>query len=339
MPLHGGSTLQPDNGREQQYMKPLILAFALLAGHGTAHALDSRVSVQWGDAANERPMPGAADNLPEALELSAHSALVMDQKTGQALLAKNADLQTPIASITKLMTAMLVLDAEQALDERITITQDDRDTLKGTGSRLAIGSRYTREQLLHLALIASDNRAAHALGRSYPGGMERFVAHMNRMAQILGMSNTRFVEPTGLSSENRSTALDLAKLVDHAYRNYPEIRHISTAGHYSLGKQRVVLKKKNKKARVLYRPVAFNNTNRFTRAQDWQIGLSKTGFINEAGHCVVMQAIVADREVIIVLLDAQGNNRRAGDATRIKQWLESTTSRSASSGTGAAART
>jgi D-alanyl-D-alanine endopeptidase (penicillin-binding protein 7) len=143
------------------------------------------------------------------------------------------------------------------------------------------------------------------------------------MARALDMHDTVYVEPTGLSSGNRSTALDLARLANYAYQNYPEIRQISSTGHYTLGTQRVVLKKKRQKARVLYRSVAFNNTNRFTRAEDWQIGLSKTGFINEAGHCLVMQAQVANRDVIIVLLDAQGTNRRAGDATRIKQWLES----------------
>lgn len=295
--------------------------------------------MQWNNLPEAAPAPEQVRAYPQALELSAHSVLVYDQETGQQLLAKNPEQQTPIASITKLMTAMLILDAAQSLQERITITANDRDTLKGTGSRLAIGSSYTREQLLHLALIASDNRAAHALGRTYPGGLERFVAHMNRMAQALGMRNTQFVEPTGLSSNNRSTALDLAKLADHAYQNYPEIRHISTSGSYTLGKQRVVVKKKRSKARVYYRTVAFNNTNRLTRMGDWQIGLSKTGFINEAGHCLVMQAQVAQRNVIIVLLDAMGNNSRAGDATRIKQWLESTPSRSASTGTGTASRT
>ena len=161
--------------------------------------------------------------------------------------------------------------------------------------------------MLHLALIASDNRAAHALGRTYPGGLERFVATMNRMARALGMHDTVYVEPTGLSSGNRSTALDLAKLADYAYQNYPEIRHISTTGHYTLGTQRVVVKKKRHQPKVYYRTVAFNNTNRLTRMDDWHIGLSKTGFINEAGHCLVMQAQVAQRDVIIVLLDATGH--------------------------------
>jgi len=320
-------------------MKPLITALLMFCCHGSVHALDSRVSMQWNNLPEAAPVPEQPRAYPQALELSAHSVLVYDQETGQQLLAKNPEQQTPIASITKLMTAMLILDADQPMQERITITANDRDTLKGTGSRLAIGSSYTREQLLHLALIASDNRAAHALGRTYPGGLERFVAHMNRMAQALGMRNTQFVEPTGLSSNNRSTALDLAKLADHAYQNYPEIRHISTSGSYTLGKQRVVVKKRRSKARVYYRTVAFNNTNRLTRMGDWQIGLSKTGFINEAGHCLVMQAQVAQRNVIIVLLDALGNNSRAGDATRIKQWLESAPSRSASAGTGTASRT
>jgi D-alanyl-D-alanine endopeptidase (penicillin-binding protein 7) len=271
------------------------------------------------------PVPLADAEFAPMPTLSSQSVLVYDQASGQLLLAKNASQQTPIASITKLMTAMLVMDAAQPLDEKITITSEDRDTLKGTGSRLAVGAHYTRGQLLHLALIASDNRAAHALGRTYPGGLDRFVATMNRMARALGMNDTVYVEPTGLSSGNRSTALDLARLADYAYQNYPEIRHISSTGNYTLGTQRVVLKKKRQKARVLYRPVAFNNTNRFTRADDWNIGLSKTGFINEAGHCLVMQAQVANRDVIIVLLDAQGTNRRAGDATRIKEWLESGT--------------
>jgi len=304
-------------------MKSAVLSgLILLCVHTGAAALEGQATLQWSNSIGEVPSRQTFDaaSMPA---LSAHSVLVFDQATGQPLLEKNATQQTPIASITKLMTAMLVIDAGQPLDEKITITDADRDTLKGTGSRLAIGARYTRGQLLHLALIASDNRAAHALGRTYPGGMERFVATMNRTARALNMHDTVYVEPTGLSSGNRSTALDLARLVGHAHRNYPEINHISTAGSYTLGTQRVVVKTKQKKKQVEYRPVAFNNTNRFTRAEDWHIGLSKTGFINEAGHCLVMQAQVADRDVIIVLLDAQGTNRRAGDATRIKEWLES----------------
>lgn len=305
-------------------MKAVLTGLILLCVHTGAAALDGRTSLQWSDPFDTTlSAPQPAPDFASIPELSAHSVLVLDQASGQALLSKNAGLQTPIASITKLMTAMLVIDAAQPLDERIAITDEDRDTLKGTGSRLAIGSHYTRGQLLHLALIASDNRAAHALGRSYPGGLQRFIATMNRMARALDMHDTVYVEPTGLSSDNRSTALDLAKLVDHAYQNYPEIRDISTAGNYTLGTQRVVTRKKRQKPQVHYRTVAFNNTNRFTRAEDWHIGLSKTGFINEAGHCLIMQAQIADRDVIIVLLDAQGTNNRASDATRIKAWLES----------------
>ena len=309
---------------KQKPMKVALSGLILLCVHATAAAIDGHTSPQWNEPAGATQV--APQSLPDHAplpELSAQSVLVLDQETGEPLLAKNATMQTPIASITKLMTAMLVIDAAQPLDEKVTITAADRDTLKGTGSRLAIGSSYTRGQLLHLALIASDNRAAHALGRTYPGGLDRFVATMNRTAKALGMNDTVYVEPTGLSSANRSTALDLARLADHAYQNYPEIRHISATGHYTLGTQRVVVKKKRHKAQVYYRPVAFNNTNRLTRMDDWNIGLSKTGFINEAGHCLVMQAEVADRDVIIVLLDATGSNRRAGDAARIKAWLES----------------
>ena len=306
------------------HMKLVLSGLILLGVSAGAAAAESRASLQWSNQIHAvQPQVQAAAEMASMPTLSSQSVLVLDQASGQLLLEKNAALQTPIASITKLMTAMLILDAGQPLDERITITTEDRDTLKGTGSRLAFGAHYTRGQLLHLALIASDNRAAHALGRTYPGGLDRFVANMNRMARALGMRDTVYVEPTGLSSGNRSTALDLAKLADYAYQNYPEIRDISSSAHYTLGNQRVVVKKKNKKEQVQYRPVAFNNTNRFTRADDWHIGLSKTGFINEAGHCLVMQAQVANRDVIIVLLDAQGKNNRAGDATRIKAWLES----------------
>jgi D-alanyl-D-alanine endopeptidase (penicillin-binding protein 7) len=305
-------------------MKAILTGLVLLCAHGSASALDGYASLQWSDqiGTSGATSQQSAPDYTSAPALSAQSVLVFDQASGQPLLAKNADMQAPIASITKLMTAMLVVDAAQPLDERITITDQDRDTLKGTGSRLAIGATYTRGQLLHLALIASDNRAAHALARTTRGGLDRFVASMNRMARALGMQNTVYVEPTGLSSENRSTAFDLARLANYAYQNYPEIREITSTGSYTLGSQRIVVRKRHHQ-QVSYRTVAFNNTNRFTRAEDWHVGLSKTGFTNEAGHCLVMQAEVAQRDVIIVLLDAQGRNNRAGDATRIKEWLES----------------
>jgi D-alanyl-D-alanine endopeptidase (penicillin-binding protein 7) len=322
-------------------MKAVLTGLILLCAHTGVAAFDGQTSLRWGDQAGTAAYtPHTVLDQANLPALSAQSVLVFDQASGQPLLAKNATLQTPIASITKLMTAMLVVDARQPLDESITITTDDRDSLKGTGSRLAIGASYTRGQLLHLALIASDNRAAHALARSYPGGLERFIPHMNRTAQALGMRDTVYVEPTGLSSSNRSTAIDLAKLADYAHQNYPEIRHISSTGYYNLGTERVVVKKRRHQERVYYRTVAFNNTNRLTRADDWRIGLSKTGYINEAGHCLVMQAQVAQRDVIIVLLDAQGSTNRAGDAARIKTWLESgSVSRSADNRHTRASRT
>ena len=324
-------------------MKPFFVSVAALFAAGSVQATDSQIELRWSERLNDgavhrtitqsttntlataqpKYVSATAKYNDAPIPLHSQSVLVFDQESGAPLLAKNAQMQTPIASITKVMTAMLVLDASLDMDEPIKISQADRDTLKGTSSRLAIGSVYTRGQLMHLALIASDNRAAHALGRTYPGGMNRFVQMMNRKAQQLGMKNTVYVEPTGLNQGNRSTATDLAVLVNHAYQNYPEIREISSSGNYTLGKQRVVLKKRNKKTKTLYRPVAFNNTNRLTRESGWQIGLSKTGFINEAGHCLVMQARVAHKNVIIVLLDAMGTYNRVGDATRIKRWLES----------------
>jgi D-alanyl-D-alanine endopeptidase (penicillin-binding protein 7) len=290
----------------------LVLALGFLAA-GQAAA-----------AGSQAPAAGYASPYTQQsqdLELNSLSVMVYDQYSGEALYAKNAKLQTPIASITKLMTAVVTLDAMLPLDEKIKISALDVDRLKGTGSRLPLGATYTREQLLNLALIASENRAAHALGRTYPGGIDAFTQAMNRKARELGMSKTLYVDPSGLSSYNQSTAEDLVKLVDHAYSYYPDIRRISTSTDYSVGKHKVVVKKR-KKTRVYWRSLAYVNTNRLTRDHDWQIGLSKTGFINEAGHCLVMQADIAERKVIIVLLDAMGKYSRLGDANRIKRWLE-----------------
>jgi D-alanyl-D-alanine endopeptidase (penicillin-binding protein 7) len=309
-------------------MKRLMTSCAALLLIVSAHAADQQIGLRWSDGITtptEHISPAPAQlAYPEApIALYSQSALVFDQETGEPLFAKNAQMQTPIASITKLMTAILVLEANQDLDERITITRDDRDILKGTGSRLAFGSTYSRAQLLHLALIASDNRAAHALGREYPGGVGHIVQMMNRKAHQLGMLNTVYVEPTGLNSANRSTAIDLARLANYAYKNLPMIRDITTTGSYSLGTQRVVMRKRHHKSQVYYRSIAFNNTNMLTRESNWDIGLSKTGFINEAGHCLVMQARVAHKNVIIVLLDSLGKYSRIGDAARIRRWLES----------------
>ena len=261
------------------------------------------------------------------LELRSAAVMVLDQRTGHALYAKNPDVATPIASITKLMTAIVVLDAGLAMSEDITIGMEDVDRLKYTGSRLALGTTLSREELLNLALIASENRAAAALSRAYPGGREAFIQAMNRKAVALGMSNTWFVDGTGLDSNNRSTAADLAKLVDAAY-DYPEIRRISSTGQFGIsvpGRQTVKVKEHGrvrKVSREVTRHVAFNNTNALTRNPDWDIGVSKTGYINEAGHCLVMQARIANRPVIVVLLDSWGKLSRIGDASRVRKWLE-----------------
>jgi len=270
----------------------------------------------------------SADTLQgDELDLRASAALVIDQKSGTALYAKNIDVPTAIASITKLMTAMVTLDAGLALDEEIVVSNEDVDRLKGTGSRLALGTRLTRAELLHLALIASENRAAAALSRAYPGGREAFIAAMNRKARQIGMVDSRFLDGTGLNSGNRATASDLAKMVDAAYR-YPLIREISSTGSYdvSVPGTKVVRVRENGKvrrvARSVNRQMAFNNTNSLTRSQDWDIGVSKTGYINEAGHCLVMQTNIAEQKVIIVLLDSIGKWGRIGDAQRIRKWLE-----------------
>lgn len=248
-----------------------------------------------------------ADVDPSRLALYSSSALVIDQSTGRAVLEKHPDAVTPIASISKLMTAMVVLDAKLDLNEVIAIGEEDVDGLKGTRSRLPVGTTMTRETAMLLALMASENRAAHALGRHYPGGLPAFVVAMNRKAQTLGMSNSRFEEPTGLSSNNVSTAHDLARMVAAAAR-YPEIRSYSTTGE-----ARVELNG---------RISDFHNTNALVRSENWEIGLSKTGYISEAGRCLVMQARVADKPVVIVLLDSVGKMTRVGDANRIKRWME-----------------
>jgi len=249
-----------------------------------------------------------ADVDPRRLMLYSASALVIDQETGLPLLEKQSDTVVPIASISKLMTAMVVLDAKLDLNEVIAIGDDDVDGLKGTRSRLPVGTTMTRETAMLLALMSSENRAANALGRHYPGGLPAFVRAMNQKAQTLGMFSSRFEEPTGLSSNNVSTAKDLARMVAAAAR-YPEIRHFSTTEE-----ARVDL---NGHIRD------FHNTNALVRSDNWEIGVSKTGYISEAGRCLVMQARVADKPVVIVLLDSAGKMTRVGDANRIKRWMES----------------
>lgn len=252
--------------------------------------------------------PVANDVDPGHLAIHSSSALVIDQTTGQALIEKQPDNVVPIASITKLMTAMVVLDAGLDLHEVIAISDDDVDWLKGTRSRLPVGTTMTRETAMLLALMSSENRAANALGRHYPGGVPAFVQAMNRKAASLGMYNSRFEEPTGLSSNNVSTAHDLARMVIAAAR-YPEIRHFSTTAEA--------------RVEIRGRVRDFGNTNALVRSDTWEIGISKTGYISEAGRCLVMQANVAGKPVVIVLLDSNGKMTRVGDANRIKRWMES----------------
>ncbi len=251
--------------------------------------------------------------------LKSAAALVLDQATGAELYAKNSTEVMPIASITKLMTAMVVLDAGLDLDEPIAIAAADVDTLKHSGSRLRVGTVLPRRELLRLALMASENRAAAALARTYPGGTEAFVRTMNVKAQIIGMARTEFVEPTGLDARNVSTAQDLAKLVEAA-AEYALIREFTTT-------PRAIIEIPGTR-----RAMAFSNSNRLVAHKDWEIEVSKTGFIREAGRCLVMQARVAGRQVIIVLLDSWGKLTRIGDANRIKRWMESSSRLPAVSG-------
>jgi D-alanyl-D-alanine endopeptidase (penicillin-binding protein 7) len=241
------------------------------------------------------------------LSLKSASALVLDQTTGQALLEKQAGASVPIASITKLMTAMVLLDAHLDPSELLTITNDDKDSLRHSRSRLPVGTRLPREQALLLALLASENRAAHALGRTFPGGLPAFVQAMNAKAKELGLTGSRFEDPTGLSSSNVATAWDLARILQAAY-NYPEIRDFSTRPETTI--------------RAGRRSIQFPNTNALVRNRHWNIGLSKTGYIEEAGRCLVMQAMLANRPVLVILLDSWGKYTRLGDANRIKQWME-----------------
>jgi D-alanyl-D-alanine endopeptidase (penicillin-binding protein 7) len=242
----------------------------------------------------------------DPLDLSSSVALVMDQDTNEVLLSKNTQAVLPIASITKLMTGLLIVEAGQDLDEKITITQDDKDNEKGTGSRLAFGTTLTREQMLHLALMSSENRAAHALARNYPGGLDAFIVAMNSKAQALGMADTHYVEPTGLSSRNQSSAEDLARLVRFA-EGQPMLRDFTTSKEATM--------------KIGRHQVAFHSTNGLVRAGKWDIGLQKTGFINEAGKCLVMQAKLAGRKLIMIFLDTSGS--RQADPERVRRWLDS----------------
>jgi D-alanyl-D-alanine endopeptidase (penicillin-binding protein 7) len=245
----------------------------------------------------------------KAVYLRSSSALVLDAATGEAIVDKNSELVTPIASITKLMSAMVILDRNLDLEQRIVISRDDIDSLKGTRSRLRPGNVLTRGELLLIALMASENRAAAALGRTYPGGLEPFIAAMNAKAAALGMHDSRFVDPTGLSPYNVSSARDLAKLVLAAH-DYSVIRDYTTRDRTTV------------RVSERGRPLTYVNTNGLVRQHRWEVGLSKTGYISEAGRCLVMRVRLASKDLIVVLLDSWGRYSRIGDAQRIKKWVE-----------------
>jgi len=241
------------------------------------------------------------------LDLKSSVAYVIDQDTNEVLLSKNDQAVLPIASITKLMTGVVISEAKLSMDESITITQDDVDTEKGSSSRLKVGTTLTRGELLHLSLMASENRAAHALGRTYPGGLHAFVELMNAKANSLGMRETRYIEPTGLSSKNQSSAKDLATLVSFAYQD-SMLRELSTSPSYQV--------------EVGNHTLNYKTTNRLIKNPNWDIGLQKTGYISEAGQCLLMQAKIAGRKLIMVFLDSAGKLSRIADAERVRRWVE-----------------
>ena len=293
------------------HMKKILLVCLLTGQMLMAHAGEH--NAKHAAFKPERAQANAISSAGSAPKLHSAIALIYDQQTQRPLYTKNSDAQTPIASITKLMTAMVVLDAQLPLDEEISIDVADIDTLKGTRSRLRIGMTLTRSELLKLALMASENRAAAALARTYPGGYNAAIAAMNDKARELGMQNTRFLDPAGLNSNNVSTAHDLVKMVAAA-RDYPLIHQYTTAASHSVDGWRG-------------RELRFVNTNPLVKSASWDIGVSKTGYISEAGRCLVMEATINQRPVIIVLLDSWGKRTRIGDANRIKKWMESNNTR------------
>jgi D-alanyl-D-alanine endopeptidase (penicillin-binding protein 7) len=255
--------------------------------------------------------PTFADSLsldPARLKLSSANVLVLDAAADRQIYAKAADEVTPIASVTKLMTAMVVLDAQQPMDEVLDVDMDDFDYLKNSSSRLRMGTQLPRREMLRLALMSSENRAASSLARHYPGGKAAFVTAMNFKAASLGLTHTHYEDPTGLSPENVSTASDLAKLVQAA-AEYPLIREFTTTPSHLVELQ-------------TGRTLGFNNSNALVKKSDWDITLQKTGYIREAGKCVVMLVNIASKPFVIVLLDSLGKYTRIADAQRVKHWLE-----------------
>jgi D-alanyl-D-alanine endopeptidase (penicillin-binding protein 7) len=295
-------------------VKPLVSlgnrpqATVVTVRRGNLHRVSSVMEIQ-----PARPSFGQLYGLhstTDSLDLKSGVALVLDQDTNEVLFSKNSQTVLPIASLTKLMTALVVTETHQPLDELLTVTDDDIDTEKGSRSRLRVGTVLRREEMLHLALMSSENRAANALGRHFPGGLNAFVAAMNRKAIELGMNDTHYVEPTGLSSRNQSSARDLATLVKAAHE-HQIIRELSTSPEFQV--------------EIGNRTQQFRNTNNLVRSPSWEIGLQKTGYITEAGRCLVMQAKMAGRKLIMVFLDSAGKYSRIGDAERVRRWVNETT--------------
>ena len=291
---------QADAAQKRKVSKSVVVAKRKSAAKPSRAVVIIPAKPSFGEVAG---LHGAAD----ALDLKSSVALVIDQDTREVLFSKNDQAVLPIASLTKLMTGLVISEAKLPADELIMISQADVDTEKGSRSRLRVGTELSRGELMHLALMSSENRAAHALGRTFPGGMATFVRKMNSKAQLLGMKDTKYVEPTGLSSHNQSSARDLALLVNVAHSD-KMLREFSTSPGYELA--------------VGDRTLQFNNTNRLIKNPTWDIGLQKTGYISEAGQCLVMQTKVAGRKLIMVFLDSAGKLSRLGDAERVRRWLE-----------------
>jgi D-alanyl-D-alanine endopeptidase (penicillin-binding protein 7) len=282
---------------------PVKVALRKAAAGATVASLATMPAVA-APTADDLEVQLGRDGMPQ---LGSSAFFVVNQRTGEVLLERNSGSVVPIASITKLMTAMVVLDAQQSLAEELVISTEDIDTLKGTGSRLGMGTRLSREEMLNLALMSSENRAASALARYYPGGERAFIDAMNVKARLLGLWNTRFYDSTGLTPANTSSPRDLAKLVSAA-ASYPLIRQYSTMP------ERYV--------ETNGRSLRFGNTNSLVKSPDWQISVSKTGYISEAGRCLVMQAWMHQQPVVMVLMDSAGRYTRTADAQRVRKWLE-----------------
>ena len=303
-----------DDAPVKETRKAVHHTAAPVSGHGAARRVTYKVRhhatlvrASYAPAAETVGDAEGLNHVHDALDLKSNVALVLDQSNSEVLFDKNADVALPIASITKLMTALVVVEAKQDMNEVLEITDEDVDREKFSSSRLRPGVRMTRGDMLHIALMSSENRAAHALARNYPGGLEAAIAAMNAKARMLGMNDTHYVEPTGLSVQNVASARDLAKLVAVAEKQ-PLLCEYSTDSKYQVA--------------VNGREMEYHSSNHLTSNPTWDILLQKTGFINEAGHCLVMRAMIEGRAVVMVFLDAKGKYSGMGDATRIRKWLE-----------------